>query len=223
MAKAKSKTPARRKRAPGPSSRSRSSRKAARAGVDGGLDSKQQSALFRGGSLAQRNAQEGHGPESDVPTEITSAAPPALKEEGRATGPMFDEKPVGGKELNVSTAKRPTKQLIEAGDGPDQPKGPPYKSIEDMEPGSAIVKFPTEIRITTPIAGGSVRTFAGRTEKEAFAVMNEELKQGSPRLLPGALGGEAELKMIETQAKQFDKEALERSKEDLKARGIKAD
>jgi hypothetical protein len=123
MAASKSKTPAAKKR--GASTRSRSTGKGkekdaqnqsgSSTSTDGqAADSvtnknKQESALFRGGSLAQRTGAEGADPGADATGEITSAAPPTTKEAGRASSPSGDEKPVGGKELDPPTARKAVK------------------------------------------------------------------------------------------------------------------
>jgi hypothetical protein len=226
MAAAKSKTPAGKKRAPGASSRSRSSAKAA------GNDSKQESALFEGGSLAQRNTAEGTDPASDATGEITSSAPASTKEAGRASSPSGDEKPVGGKERDVATARKadPKSKVkplpaseAKVGEGVDEERKLP-ESIDDLDVGSSVTKLVDEVQIVTPIAGGGRKVFHGRTSKEAFKSL-QAFVQGDHDLLPGALGDDTDeaAEARDAQATQFDEEALKRSKKDLAARGIEAD
>lgn len=214
MAKAKSKTPAGRSRAPGGSSRGRSSRKST---------GKQQSALYRGGSLAQRTAADKAGPEGDAPDgEITTAAPPFTREAGRTASPSFDEQPVSGKEKDQETAKRARGQEVKAGPAKDESKREVQKAtkLEDLEPGSSIDIISTnEVRIHSAIAGGGRRTFVGRTIAEALARRNEFLSgELDNHFLPGVLPQGDDAKNQQKQLDQAAKESHQRALDDQKAR-----
>lgn len=199
MAKAKSKTPAKASRAPG-------------------IDHKQQSALNRGGSLAQRNSNESTiGPEADVPDEITSAAPPNVKsqdEAGRASSPMFDEVPTTGKgktSIPGAPVAEPTSQKIKAGEGEvgDEGKVPDIKALEDLPPGTTILILADEIQIQAAIAGGSRKTFHGRTAKAALASFNDFAENG-PELVPSGRTPDEE-KEFQRQLAQSVKDAAKRA------------
>lgn len=210
MAKAKSKARAKTSRAPGASSRSRSS-------------GKQQSALYRGGSLAQRTAADKSGPEGDAPDgEITTAAPPFTREAGRTASPSFDEQPVSGKQKDQETAKQPRGQKVAAGPAPKDEDREHKKATkaEDLEPGSSIDIISTnEVRIHSAIAGGSRRTFVGRTIAEALARRNEFLSgELDKHFLPGVIPQGEEKKSFDSQLKQAEKESHQRATEDAKAR-----
>lgn len=223
---ATTKTKSGRKAAAKGSSKSRS-RTAKRATVPEGtgLDSKQQAALERGGSLAQRNSSESTiGPEADRPDQITSAAPPndkTLAEAGRASSPMFDETAVTGKD-QTGTKTGPRGQKVKAGAAGGENKVEDIKALEDLPPGSTVEFRPSEVVIGVAIAGGTRRTFIGRDAAQALAEFNDFAENG-PKLFDGAAPGSEDPDTHEAMLKQFDKEALERSKADLKARGIEAD
>jgi len=205
MAKAKSKTAARSRRAPGVSSRSRSSAK--------GLDHKQQSALARGGSLAQRNDQESRiGPLSDIPDEITAANPPTTRETGRASSPMFDEKPFGGKERDMETARKPRGQHIKAGADDDAREVATVKTLDDLPPGTTIeIRAVDIIAINAAIAGGSRRTFVGTSVKHAIQLYNDFAENG-PELVPTGRTKDEE-KEFQNTLKQADQQSAQRAKE----------
>jgi hypothetical protein len=199
---------------------------ARKAAVKDGLDAKQQSALERGGSLAQRNDAESRiGPESDRPTEITSAAPPndpTMDEAGRASSPMFDEAPVTGKGRTATLdAPRPgpDDQEVKAGEA-QQDKVKDVTKLEDLPPGSSVDIRPNEVVVHVAVAGGTRRTFAGINAQAALAQFNAFAENG-PELFEGAAPGSDDPAAFEAQRTQFDKEAAERSKKDLERRGIK--
>lgn len=218
--------------------KTKSGRKAARkgstrakSGTKGrtGLDHKQESALHRGGSLAQRNQAESTiGPDADRPDEITSAFPPnepRHDEPGRASSPMFDEEPVTGKgKTSIPGAPQPEPrgQKVKAGEGKaaDEGKVQDIKSLEDLPPGSSVDIGADQITIHVDLAAGARRTFIGRDAKQALQLLNDFAETG-PELFPSGLTDEEE-KEAEKQRRDFDKQAAERSKADLKARGIKA-
>jgi hypothetical protein len=193
-----------------------------------GNASKQQSALERGGSLAQRLDSESRlSPAPDRPTEITSAAPPNvdnLDEPGRASSPSFDEKPVTGKDA-TGTKEGPKGQKIKAGEGDagDEGKVPDIKSLEDLPAGSTVEFRADEVVIHMAVAGGTRRTFIGtgadnKTRVKVALAQYNDFAENGPQLFPGAAPA-----VTDEELKQFDKEALERSKADLEARGITAD
>ncbi len=205
MAKAKSKTPSKARRAPGA--------KTVRAR---GIDHKQQSALHRGGSLAQRNNQESKiGPEADVPDEITSAAPPNVKnlnEPGRASSPMFDEVPTTGKGKTShpgAPMPGPKNQKIKAGEGEDEGKVADAHALEDLPPGTTIEIRADEIVIHAAIAGGATKTFHGKTAKAALKSYNDFAENG-PDLFPTGRTPDEE--------KEFDRQ----QKENVKAAAKRA-
>lgn len=179
-----------------------------------GMDHKQQSALQHGGSLAQRTGSDPTGPEADIPDEITSSSPPNVKETGRASSPMFDEQPAGGKEANEDTAKKPVSQVVKAGAATDTPEAAP-KTLEDLPAGSTIDVRAGEVVIHAAVAGGSRRTFHGKTFAEALAALNKFSTDG-PALLPTGRTKEED-KEHKAQLKQNDKDAAERAKEAAKA------
>lgn len=170
----------------------------------GMLDSKQQSALYRGGSLAQRgsNAEGQLGDaESQSGNEVTSASPPNVRERGKASSPSFDEVPVSGKDEGKGTHPRSGGKSSQSGSsgsvpnsqdprgtvGPHQPAGLP-SDVDDMEPGTSIEKIGgtnPEVRIRTAIAGGAVRIFSGPTYRDALDQLHKFLR-GDALVLPTA-------------------------------------
>lgn len=146
--------------------------------------SKQQSALYRGGSLAQRRDGEGQlgDAQSQSGNEVTSAAPPNVKEKGKVSSPMFDEVPVSGK---------PRGTKAEAV-GLHTPASLP-SDIDAMEPGTSIEKIGgtnPEVRIRTAIAGGAIRIFVGATYADALNDLHKFLR-GEALVLPTASDQEA--------------------------------
>lgn len=142
---------------------------------------KQQSALYRGGSLAQRRGGEGQlgDAQSDSGNEVTSASPPNVKEKGRVSSPMFDEVPVTGKAKQPGDQPRSASKHA-AASLPDD--------IDEMEPGTSIEKFGgtnPEVRITTAIAGGAKRIFSGATFADALEQFHKFLR-GDALVLPTA-------------------------------------
>ena len=178
-----------------------------------GNDSKQQSALEHGGSLAQRTgAEEVNTTAPDTPTEITSAAPPndpALRETGRASSPMFDEVPVTGKGT-TGTLPAPVSQEIKPG-APADPANP-----AELPVGFKLEVLSSGVMISVPVAG--VRQhFHGATIPAAFLAFRNFGVTGPAKLDHG------EKVKTPDQLAQADAAALERSKLDLAARGIAAD
>lgn len=207
MAKAKSKTPAKSSRAP-------SAKKSK------GIDHKQQSALHRGGSLAQRNSSESTiGPEADVPDEITSAAPPnvpALDEAGRASSPMFDEVPTTGKGSTAhpgAPMPAPKKQKVKTGEGEagDEGQVADIKALEDLPAGTTVLILADEIQIQAAIAGGARKVFHGKTAKAALQSFNDFAENGVELFPSGRT--EQEEKDFQAQNKEAEKAATKRAAE----------
>jgi hypothetical protein len=163
--------------------------------------SKQQEALYRGGSLAGRGPGEGQlgDAQSQSGNEVTSSAPPNVRERGRVSSPSFDEVPVTGKarqpgdgshsRSSSSGSKSGTTSeavgLHTAASLPDD--------IDNMEPGTVIEKFGgtnPEVRISTAIAGGARRIFAGPTYADALDSLHKFLR-GDALVLPTASDQEA--------------------------------
>jgi hypothetical protein len=155
---------------------------------------KQQGALYRGGSLAQRRAGEGNlaDAQSQSGNEVTSAAPPNVKEKGRVSSPMFDEVPVTGKAKQPGDGSNSRRSSSKSGTtseavGLHSAASLP-EDIDSMEPGTTIEKFGgtnPEVRIRTAIAGGAVRIFAGPTFAAALEDLHKFLR-GEALVLPTA-------------------------------------
>lgn len=194
MAAANSRTPAARRRAPGASTRSRSSAKngnsaSASSGAPAGTD----------GPLV-------------VEDEIEESTAKGTSEVVNEAGTAAAGNPVGV----------PGPAPLEIVGEPSH-EGP-AESIADLPIGSSIHRSATEIQIHTSIAGGGRKVFHGRTEQEAFDnlnAFNEGTNQFLPGAF-GDETDEAVASREADQA-QFDKDAAARSKKDLERRGIKAD
>lgn len=149
-------------------------------------DSKQQTALYQR-SLAVRNQREGTSDplsdaESQSGNEVTSSAPPNVRERGKASSPMYDEVPVTGKDSRGVAVHGVGAKHV--------PAGLPA-TLDDMEPGTRIEKLSSnEVRIVTAIAGGAIRTFIGATFREALIQLHKFLR-GDSLTLPTASDAEA--------------------------------
>lgn len=208
MAKARSKTPAKAKRAPG-------------------IDHKQQTALNTR-SLGVRNSNESTiGPAPDAPDEITSAAPPnvrTLDEPGRASSPMFDEAKVTGKgktSVPGGPLPEPTSQKVKAGEGEDEGKVPDIHALEDLPPGTTIEIRAEEIVIHAALAGGSAKTFHGTNAKAALASFNQFAENG-PELFPSGRTEEEEKEFqrtLDQAVKDSAKRAADAEADKKKAEG----
>ena len=178
------------------------------------MDHKQTSALYRGGSLAQRTEADGHGPEADAPDEITSAAPPddrTMKEKGRASSPNYDETPVSGKVKGDPTAQKPGAQSIKAGDAPEHKGVEKITDIEDLPPNTDILIRGNEVVLHVRVNSGMPRTFHGKTFAEALAAFNKFNVEGPETFASGLTKDEQKQK--DTQIKQANDEAHKRALE----------
>lgn len=155
---------------------------------------KQQQALYRGGSLAQRRSGEGQlgDAQSQSGNEVTSASPPNVREKGRVSSPMFDEVPVSGKPRQPGDGSRSRSSSSRSGTTSEavglHTAASLPADIDNMEPGTSIEKFGgmnPEVRIRTAIAGGATRIFSGPTFKDALADLHKFLR-GEALVLPTA-------------------------------------